>query len=302
MATFIHALICGSMGALCLGEMSAAVADTPEIAAAISVRDYKKAIELQRKNGNILSGDAKAKAFKELAHLYLKDQDQEKAFYTFLQALEYVPACTEQSSGDPALYQAAFDLYIDPSNESPQDKAKKLIALLKPALQSNPKDFLLYYFVAIADANLNKFDEFFDDFFLAFTHFPEHYLAFKTKAVLHIKLLERTRGEEERNIQRRVIGRHFEEALKREPRDVTIYRLLISFSPKEEKEEQVRRSLNKIIGGNIMVPRSDLIFYVQEAVDSGERELAARFIHLAREWYPQSRLLESAQDYLDAHK
>lgn len=273
-----------------------------DLAEALNDRDFKKAIAIQKEAVESASGEAKGEALKELTFLYLKDQDQEKAFAAFLKALDFAPKLKEPSAADTVLYEKAFSIYIDPSNGTPQETAQRLLKELKSDLQKQPDQPLLDYFIAIAYANLNRFNEFFDDFYRAYTYYPDHYLAYKTKAILHIKLLERTRGEEDRTKQRKEIKRQLDEALKREPRDVTIYRLLISFSPKEEKEEQVRRSLNKILCDNIMVPRSDLMFYVQEAVDSGERDLATRFIQRAGEWYPESRIVGAAHDYLNAHK
>lgn len=272
------------------------------IAEAVERRDYKKAIAIKQDEITSQSGQAKGAALKELAYLYLKDQDQEKAFSTFLLALDLAPKLRKECPEDSEIYKKAFQIYLDPSNGSPQVTAQKLLSELNPVIDKEPDQIILQYFIAIAYANLNRFVEFFDHFYQAYTYYPDHYLAYKTQAVLHIKLLERTRGEEDRDKQKRMILKQLEEALKREPRDVAIYRLSISFSPKEEKEEQVRRSLNKIIRDNIMVPRSDLMFYVQEALDSDESDLAARFIQKAREWYPESRLVNEAQTYLDAHK
>ena len=119
---------------------------------------------------------------------------------------------------------------------------------------------------------------------------------------MHIKLLERTRTQAERAEQRRLIKDNLLLALEREPHDTTIYKLLISFSSQEIKADQIRVCLNKIINGNIIIPRGELMFYVMQAVDSGDRQLAQRFITHSKEWYPQSRIVTSAQNYLDAHK
>ena len=287
---------------MCFADSAFSRDISKEISEAANERNYKKAIAIKKEEVELSSQTDKSLKLKELALLYLKDQDQEKAFASFLAALDTAPKGKEGGSEDVALYEKAFNIYMDPSNNSPQITAQKLLEMLKPAVEQHPNQLILHYFIAIAYANQNRFDDFFNHFYTAYTFNPDHYLAYKTKAVLHIKLLERTRGEEDRSRQKREIKRQLEEALKREPRDVTIYRLLISFSPKEEKEEQVRRSLNKIIHDNIMVPRSDLMFYVQEAIDSGERNLAADLLQKSREWYPESRLVREAQTYLDAHK
>lgn len=273
-----------------------------ELMKAISERNFKKAIQIQLESIDKFAQNEKSNGFQELAYLYLKDQDQEKAFEVFLRGLDLSQNQNKTPSYDQHLYQEIFVLYMDPHAETPQANAAKLLQKLLPLLKSRPDEYLLDYFAAIAYANLSKYDEFFKHFAKAYPYFPSHYLAYKTKAILHIKLLERTRSESERLEQRRKIIENLLLAIEQEPHDTTIYKLLISFSPPEKKCEQVRLCLNKIINGNIMIPRSELMFYVIEAVEANKQDLAERFITIAKEWYPQSRMIASAQKYLDAHK
>lgn len=269
---------------------------------AINEREFKTAITIQLEKIAQASDDEKAAYTEELAMLYLKDQDQEHAFETFLKALDLTKAPLSTPPIDEVEYKKAFTIYLDPSAESPQVTAKNLIKTLTPILKEKPDQHLLDYFVAIAYANLGKYEEFFEHFYRAYLSYPDHYLAYKTKAVLHIKLLERTRGDAERAGQRQMIMDNLLLALKREPHDTTIYRLLISFSPKEKKSEQVQLCLNKIINDNIIIPRGELMFYVMEAVDIHDLGLAQRFIDRSKEWYPKSQIITNAQKYLDARK
>lgn len=269
---------------------------------AINERDFKKAIEIQLEKICLASDAEEVIDVRELAFLYLKDQDQKRAFETFLKALDLTKPPTHSPAFDATEYKKAFDLYLDSKAESPQVTAKKIIKTLSPILKEKPDQYLLDYFIAIAYANLGKYDEFFTHFYRAYQFFPDHYLAYKTKAVLHIKILERTRGDVERLAQRQIIMDNLLSALQREPFDTTIYRLLISFSQNEKKRNQVQLCLNKIINDNIMIPRGELMFYVIEAIDIQDFELAQRLIFSAKKWYPQSRIVTSAQNYLDAHK
>lgn len=268
---------------------------------ASSAADIKQAINFQSELIQ-RSPEQKSVCLQELAFLYLKDQDQEHAFESFLQLLDILQVEEVPPPYDPQLYQEAFAIYIDSRAETPQATAAILLEKLLPILKEKPDQFLLDYFVAIAYANLSKYDEFFKHFERAYHYYPRHYLAYKTKAILHIKLLERTRGERERIAQRQKIVENLMLAVDKEPHDTTIYKLLISFSPQEKKSGQVRLCLNKIINDNIMIPRNELMFYVIEAVETNQRDLAEQFIIQAHEWYPQSRIIKSAQKYLDAHK
>lgn len=260
--------------------------------------DTKQAIKRQQEIVDLACQEQKGEVSVELARLYLKDQDQEKAFKVFLDALNFAKRKTppEQSSSEE--YDKAFSLYVDQPFDAPQETAAQLIEMLLPVLHVKPDEYLLDYFMAIAFANLGKYEEFFRHFYKAFQFYPDHYLAYKTKAILHIKLLERTRELDDREFQRAEIGKNLQLALEREPCDTTIFKLLISFSPKEKKREQVRLCLKKIIDGNIMVPRTEVMFYVLEAVDVEEIDWCQRFISRSKEWYPQSRLVASAQEYL----
>lgn len=268
---------------------------------AIEQREFKKAIEIQHEKINHADAANKAEYHRELALLYLKDQDQEKAIIAFLEALSLKPntPTPATTAPDEAEYKKAFAIYLDPTVDSPKATAINLLKALKPVLDAKPDQYLLDYFMAIAYANLGRYEEFFVHFYRAYQFYPAHYLAFKTKAVMHIKLLERASEENQRGTQRQLVTENLMLALEQEPLDTSIYRLLISFSPKEKKREQVQLCLNKIINGNIMIPRSELMFYVMEAVDVSDRALAQRFIDRSKEWYPQSRIVTSAQNYLD---
>lgn len=270
-------------------------ASTPE-------NDFKKTIAAQLEKIEVAPDCEKGGDTKELALLYLQDQNQELAFRAFLKALDLTIGSKGPSDGDKAAYNKAFSMYLDSSSESPKVKAKKLINALVPMLADNPDEHLLDYFLALAYANLGVYEEFFKHFYVAYQYDPNHYLAYKTKAVLHIKLLERTGDEARRTSERLLIMENLKIALRLEPLDTTLYKLLISFAPKEMKKDQIQLSLNKIIDGNIIIPRGELMFYAIEAVDIQTFELAERFITRAKEWYPKSQIVSSAQNYLQAHK
>lgn len=242
----------------------------------------------------------KGEALKKLAVLYLYEQNQELAFEVFLDALanaELITTATVvQSKEETEKYEQALAIYLD-HQLSVQESSKKIVLTYAPLLQKQKND-LLAYLVAIAYANLNLYHEFFDHFYYAYLSHPTHFLAYKTKAILHIKLLERRRTESERQKERSEVITHFEKAIACESSDVTLYKLLITFSSPEIKSKQVVQCLNKIIAGNMMIPRNDIMFYVQEAVDADERILAQKFIDKAQIWYPRSRLVAIAQEYI----
>jgi hypothetical protein len=259
--------------------------------------NYKQAILLQKKAIEQAENGEKGPELVNLAKLYLKDQDQERAFETYLSALKYVESkdSRQQESAD---YKKAMALYLDNKQSDPLTSAEKMIQQFSHVYCEHPEDHLLAYPLAISYANLNRYREFFDLFFGAYQSAPDHFLAYKTKTILHIKLMERKRTEQEREEERALALKNFQQALDREPADVTLYKLLIVFSSPKEKSERVRWSLNKITEDNIIIPRGDILFYVQSAIEANEKPLAQRFVDKAREWYPQSRMITAAQNSL----
>lgn len=224
---YIFLLACGSLEAYDLSAQQMAIQD----------RDYKKAIILQKEKIAEASAAEKGDLSYELAMLYLKDQDQEQAFRTFLQALDDTQGAQQEAPYDKEIYQKAFAIYLDPASPSPQETAKKLLDLLLPYLKEHPQEQLLEFYVAIAYANLGKYDEFFNHFYKAYKAYPTHYLAYRTKAVLHIKILERQREEKERIEQRQAIITNLELAVQKEPHDTTIYKMIITLSSPEIKTQ-----------------------------------------------------------------
>lgn len=280
-----------------------AISDQERSSIKLGAEDYKAAISIRQKELSTVQPKDKGRLLVELAVLFLQDQDQEKAFQTFLEALSKTDLenDTIDTPEDNVLYQNALTIYFDHSEGSPKDKAKKIIESFQPLLERHQKAHLLAYLVALAHANLGSYREFFELFYNSYRFHPNHFLAYKTKAILHIKLFERARTETEREFQRKTVLENLEQASEKEPQDDMLYKLMISFSLKEKKQEQVRRCLNKILDANIIIPRGDILFFVQEAVDAGEQKLAKRLLEKARKWYQQSKIINSAQAYLDAH-
>jgi hypothetical protein len=272
---------------------------------ALDEGDYKTAIHAYQQQLEQSPLEEKGWLLKKLAIIKFKDQEQEKAFQIFLEALEIAPDNSPACSLTPdeeALYQKALSVYLDHNNGSPQIISEKIYRIYEPVLMQQPHLHLLAYLVASACANLGKYEEFFNLFYDSYCFYPNHYLAYKTKAILHIKLLERARTATERETQRWAIFQDLSKAIEKQPTDDSLYKMLIVFSPEEKKNYLLCDSLNKIIDGNMIIPRADMSFYVQKAVDAKEYALAQRFIDKAREWYRYSRVIDSAQQYLDAHK
>lgn len=251
-----------------------------------------------------LSLQDKGKKKAELAALYYEDQDQEKALQTFLDALQDFPLSSEKqreiTADEAPHYQQALALYLNQnSGQDVEGVARQLLACYLPMVEKNPSFIHINFLIAAAYANLGDFPTFFRAFVSSYSQDPDHYMAYRTKAILHLKLHEKVRSSVEREQQRKEIYENINEALKRNSRDITLYKLKILFSADADRFQSVQTSLQKILDENIIPPRIDLLFYTKEAVDSHQKELAKRFLSKAHEWYPYSRQLNTAQELVD---
>lgn len=268
---------------------------------AFNCGDYKEAITVYEKMLKTAPKDCAGLIKEKIAISYYHDQDQEKAFRIYLEALdnakiESSPKITEE---EQTFYEEALKIYLDHSKGSSHESANKIRQEYASVYAVHPDYYLLAYILAAAYANLEMFDDFFDTFYHSYRYWPDHYMAFKTKAVLHIKLFERARSAAERNIERQKIIDNVLQAIERNSRDESLYKLMVAYSNDREKPKVLDIYLNKIIDENIVIPRTDIAFYVQQAVAVKQNELAQRFINKANEWYQFSRVINAAQDYLN---
>lgn len=265
--------------------------------------DYKAAIAEYQALVKKAAPDAKGEWERLLALAYLKDQDQEMAFKVFLESLDDTKGAPSPSLPvDETAYKKALAIYQEHGAASAGETSRKILLEFEPILKANPQDHKLGFIVAAAYANQGRFDDFFDLFYRSYQAYPQHWLVYKTKAVLHIKLFERARTAEEREAQRRKILESVGKGLEINPTDTSLYKLVIAYSPDKDKADSVKTYLNKIINNNIVIPRTELPFYVQQAVATKQHDLAERFIAKAHEWYQYSRAVNALQRYLEEHK
>lgn len=262
------------------------------------IADYERRLAVEEKN----PPEDLALA---LTLAYWRDQNQEKAFQTFLKMLDAATLSGETSAAeeDQNNYQEALAIYLNFADQhNPQEIALKIQERYgkgrKEVTSCSPLDFI----IAASSANLGRFEEFFPLFYRTYRMYPDHYLAHKTKAVLHIKLLERAVLEEERETHRENIIKYAIRASERYPQDTSLYKIMIGFAPEGQKEKIIHGSLNKIIDQSIMVPRCEIAFFVKQAMGIHDASLARRFISKAQEWYAHSQVLEAAKEYVDKHQ
>lgn len=269
--------------------------------AALSLGCFKEAESLYidfLKNADV---DDRGYAQTQLAIAYYKDQEHEKAFRTFLEALENIThqKTSKLSDEERPLYDAALKIYLDHAGLTPEETAQKIESQFAQVYKNKPEFYHLGYILAVGKANSGHYDQFFEEFYKCYTHDPQNFLAFKAKAAMHIKLFERAKTDSQRQEQRELIVKNAKLASLSQPLDSSLYRMILAFTPEESKSEVLTTYLNKIIDQNIVVSRIDVPYYTEIAIAFDQYDLAQRFLNKAREWYAYSRVINVAQQHLD---
>lgn len=161
------------------------------------------------------------------------------------------------------------------------------------------EDPYLAYILAASYANLGRFDPFFALYLQGYRNDPDHYLADKMIAVLHIKLFERLLPGDRKEEERALVLLYLEKALTKNPSDHMLYKMQLALSSEKDKQVLVDKLLSTMIREKVVYPRADLQFYVRMALAAGDRLLAQRFLDYSRAIFGYSRSLEAAQRNLD---
>lgn len=218
-----------------------------------------------------------------------RDQDQEGAFRGYVEVLEkaeIIPT-PPMSQEEAAAYEEALSSYL------------KHVPL---TTEGRADWYRVGFLLAAAEANRGEFESFFDRFYASYVHDPGHFLAFKTQAILHIKLFERAREEGERRRQRELVMMNLKRAEELYPADFSLYTMQIAFAAPEEKQANTREVLNKILKGEIIPSRSDTLQFLKIAESTKEKELIDSCFKKANQWYPDSRMIKLLQAKYDGHE
>lgn len=274
----------------------------PQLTNLLVQGEYNEAIEQINERLSRTDGKARSQLLFQLALIETKDQEMEKAFAHFLEALSLAPleAVSPVQSQEKKLYDQALQIYLN--NHTGQDLkagSEEIIKKYSPFFDEHPNYYLLNFMLAAAYANLGKMDQFFERFYESYVHLPDSFMAYRIQAILHQKLFERAATPQAKQIERQQVFIFAQKASNANNADTELYKLMISMSDQEEKRTIVEQTLNKIMCQNIIIPRSDIIFYVLQALDTNQKDLAQEFVNKSREWYQYSRVINEAQQAVD---
>lgn len=262
---------------------------------------------MEASDQNRLSGQDETNSLRllKLSQKYLLEQEEEKAIRTFLESISS-QNCLQESTLFPEeqhYYERGLEFYLNVNPEiSPKETAQKLLLEFETLSIKHPEYHSLNLLLCTAYANLGRYDEFFQAFYKTYPHISDHYLAHKIIAILHVKLFEKGKTAEEREFYRKHAFESIMKAITIFPNDITLYKGAILLSWPQEKKEVINDCLSKIINSNIIIPRHEITFFVQEAIDSLQLDLAQKFVDKCREWYQYSRAINEIQEVISRKK
>lgn len=268
--------------------------------AALAARDYKQAI------ANYLAVEkTDPSVCPKLAEAYFRDQEEVRAFLSYLEGIEKLPRPATPHQIDPEEtphYKKALEIYFDHAGSSAvKEQAMRLSNEFEALIEEHPQYTRIKFLVAASKANLGFFDQFFNLFYQTETLDPDHWLSAKIRGLLHIKLFERLSDPTARQFHQRAAHLLLKEALQKSVAanevDMALYKMVIASAPEEDKETLVVL-VKQLIAGKEPVPRHDLAFYIRILIDRHERDLAQSFINRAKEWYGYSRAVMIAEQHL----
>ena len=295
----IHLLVCSLLVAV-PGYLLSVTSDPSQeqIRKMLESGHYKKVIKTID-----LEKDKSGDSYALLAEAYYKDQEHAKAYEAFLKALQLTKkdnASLPMGKEEALLYEDALKVYLDTTARDPVFTSLKIRDQYAGIWRLHPEYAGLGYLVAIAYANLGEYTDFFKIFYRSYKKIPDHFLAYKAQGILHLKLYDRGKTLEDKELERTQVLFYFNKAKELYPQDYSLYKMQIAFS--QDKEHVLETNLKEIINRDIVIPRADLSFYIDQLFAYGKNELATEFLAKARKWYPYSRTLDAADDIIKSKK
>ncbi len=250
----------------------------------IEQREYKQAIEqlLQEKKPTI-----------SLPIAYLRDQQEEEAFVSYLDFLKRVEKSPLKAPSDAerARYSELFTLYL--ANDPKVDDE----------LKGLPKDYYMCQFLRASRlANQRKYEEFFTVFAESYIRYPDSHMALKTEGVIESLIFQRTKKPEAKEHWRKKALQSFRDSLQKNPHDVSLHKMIIYTASDNEKKEVISFVLTQIIEHNVEINRREIPFYINNALLVDEVLLAESLIDKAKTWYEYSRILDEMDQQVTQYK
>lgn len=246
----------------------------------------------------------KGMGFLAISKTYLEKQDLEQAFFSYLSALEYLPNqfLPEMKEEEKKVYDQELKIYCQEGVTDPTATAYKLIEHIEELALAHPNYFHLNMLLATAYANTSKYDLFFDTFYRSYPYLKEHFLAYKTLAALHFRLMQMSKEEERQEIHREMGLHYLQKACEKNAYDPSLYKKLIVLAKEREDHQFLLSYLEKMVECETIMARGDIVFYVQEALNLKREDIAKKILDIAKKEYAYSRACMAAEECVNKWK
>ena len=213
-----------------------------------------------------IEAEASADLYFRLAKARLCDQEVDAAFLDFLQALDLTEEKTAWQLPKPLLQKYFIGEVIEKSDD--------------------PSANFLY---AISLANRGDLLNFFEYYFDLYPHFKGSFLDYKTRGIIYLRLSQRAIYKKRYQESAKIC---IEKALELEPKDGSLYRILMSLEGDHEA------LLEKLVQHEVYLHRSDILPFVQKALEFNRKEIAEVIVEKGQQLYSYSRSIEAAKQLL----
>jgi hypothetical protein len=233
-----------------------------------------------------------------------REQDHHQALKKFIEAIDQCPTQDRIFPTDPdekKQVEEGISLYLESIDQNPSHVIKEFRNRYEELAEKHPDWDYLQFFLAIADANDFKFAGFYRRFYQAYQHYPNSFLALRTRGVLHLKLYEQLLGEE-REKERKLAIFYLKKAADLDFREAGLIRLILFTSSRAERKTLLQTMIPKLMKEQIRLPRKDITLYVRWLLQENLIDLAQDFILNAQTWYEYSRSIKLAENLLEQVK
>lgn len=233
-----------------------------------------------------------------------REQDHHQAIKKIIEAIDQCPTQDEIFPTDAEEKKQAEEgilLYLKNIDVNPSLVITEFRNRYEDLAEKHPDWNYIQFFLAIADANDFEFVSFYRHFYSAYQHYPNSFLALRTRGVLHLKLYEQLLGEE-REEERKQAMYYLKKAADLDFRETGLIRLILFTSSRAERKTLLQAMIPKLIKEKIRLPRKDITLYVRWLLQENLIELAQDFVSNAQTWYQYSRSIKLAENLLQQVK
>jgi hypothetical protein len=219
--------------------------------------------------------------------------------FIYLNKEDYAAACTKldqvatriqgqpsasDEAGDSALASSLLQGYVQHRLKEPWLAAYTLLETCRPLLAQEPRDPYLSLLIAGAELEQDRWAEAFTHAYFGFCAAPRHPLARRFHALLLSKQLQRVEDAEERDALRtRALGLS-QEALRSNPKDVDLAKLLLVLGAGQGRPDLVAQALEYLKSSDDPLPFSLIYLALSKAAEEGLWQKGEALLDVAESW------------------